>query len=86
MTLVSGRTMQNGGAPSWEHQMSSLPLRDIDERLGIEKSSWKAYVSGELDYLSPDFALSEEEIAAIADDLTLPEWVTQKLAGMRGRA
>lgn len=65
MTLVSGRTNQNAGAPSWEDQMPSLPLRNIDARLGTETSAWQAYVSGTMDYLSPDFALTYEQLAAI---------------------
>ncbi len=65
MTLVTGRTFQNGGAPSWEDQMPSLPLRTIDERLGIGTSAWKDYVAGKMDYLSTDFAISEEQMAGI---------------------
>lgn len=65
MTLVTGRTHQNGGAPSWEDQMPSSPLGTLDERLGIDTSAWQSYVAGEMDYLSPDFALTEAQVAAI---------------------
>jgi uncharacterized protein len=65
MTLVTGRTMQNAGAPSWEARMESVPLCSIDERLGITSSAWQSYVAGKMEYLSPDFAISAEQIAAI---------------------
>ena len=65
MTLVTGRTMQNIGAPPWEDQITSLPLRTIDERLGIATSAWQSYVGGHIDYLSVDFALSEKQIEEI---------------------
>lgn len=65
MALVTGRTNQNAGAPSWEDQMSSLPLRSLDARLGIETSAWQSYIAGGMDYLSSDFAVSEEQMAGI---------------------
>jgi uncharacterized protein len=65
MTLVMGRTNQNAGAPSWEDQMPSLPLRSLDARLGIETSAWQSYIEGKMDYLSPDFALTPEQVAAL---------------------
>src|SRR6185437_7951043 len=65
MTLVAGRTKQNAGAPAWEDQMLSLPLRNMDARLGIETSAWQSYVDGAMDYLSRDFALTDEQMTAI---------------------
>jgi len=65
MTMVMGRTMQNGGSPSWEDQILSLPLRGLDKRLGLTSSRWQSYIAGEMEYLSADFALTHEQLAAI---------------------
>lgn len=65
MTLVTGRTTQNPGALSWEDQMPSLPLRNLDARLGIESSAWRSYIAGTMDYLSSDYVLTNQQVAAI---------------------
>jgi len=65
MALVTGRTNQNAGAPSWEDQMLSMPLRTLDARLGLKTSAWQLYAAGAMDYLSPDFALTEDQVRAI---------------------
>src|SRR6185437_12548000 len=65
MALVTVRTNQNAGAPSWEDQMLSMPLRTLDARLGLKTSAWQLYAAGAMDYLSPDFALTEDQVRAI---------------------
>ncbi len=65
MTLVTGRTFQNGAAPSWEREMPSLPVRNLDESIGTTSSAWQTYVAGKIDDLSPDFAISEKQMTGI---------------------
>lgn len=65
MTMVAGRTMQNGGAAPWEGIMPTLPLRTLDERVSVGHSAWKAYVDGEIDFESAEHCISEGQMAAI---------------------
>jgi putative CocE/NonD family hydrolase len=61
--LVTGRTMQNPGAPSWEANWAHRPLRTLHEQSGTARDWWPRYVAGEIDFLSPDFALTAEDWA-----------------------
>jgi putative CocE/NonD family hydrolase len=61
--LVMGRTMQNPGGPSWEANWQHSPLRTLHERIGTAREYWPRYVDGEIDFLSPDFALTDEDWA-----------------------
>lgn len=63
--LVLGRTQQHPSAPSWEDAFRHLPLRTLDERLGTTRSAWQQYVEGKVDYLSDDFALSDDDFATL---------------------
>lgn len=65
MNSVSGKTMQYSGAPSWEDGMMHLPLKTLDERLGLSRSAWQQYVADEIDPSSPDSTLSNEDYANI---------------------
>jgi putative CocE/NonD family hydrolase len=63
LSFVLGRTNQNVATPNWEHVIFSMPLETIDERLGLARTAWRRFVLGEIDYLSPEFALSPEAFA-----------------------
>lgn len=92
--LVTGRTQQHSGAPSWEANYDHLPLRTLHEQVGTAHRWWPAYVDGKLDYLSEDFALSEEDWAQLDlpvligvgwwdDQSTMDAWMA--LRGSPGR-
>jgi putative CocE/NonD family hydrolase len=65
MNMVMGRTFQHPGAPSWETGMTHLPLNSLDGRFGLESTAWKDYVEGHIDFLSPEFGLTDADMAAI---------------------
>jgi putative CocE/NonD family hydrolase len=85
--LVSGRTMQNAGAPSWTANYDRLPLRDLHEHVGASHAWWPRYVAGEIEPLGPDHALSTEDWERFAvpalvgvgwwdDQTTMTTWTT----------
>ncbi|MGX7681556.1 CocE/NonD family hydrolase [Jatrophihabitans sp. DSM 45814] len=59
--MVSGRTMQNPMAASWESNLLRLPLRTLHEEIGVAKKFWPLYVQGRIDWLSDDFVLSDDD-------------------------
>jgi predicted acyl esterase len=65
MTLVTGKTMQYPGGPAWEAWAMHAPLSTLDGRLGLERSAWQKYVSGEVEFFSESGTLSADEFARI---------------------
>jgi len=65
MNLVSGKTMQFSGAPSWEAFITHLPLRTLDERFGLSRSAWQAYVNGDIEFFSDAATLASADYAQI---------------------
>jgi putative CocE/NonD family hydrolase len=63
--LVTGRTTQHSGAPSWTARYDSLPLRSLHEQVGTSREHWPKYVAGEIDWLGPDDALTPEDWAQL---------------------
>lgn len=59
--LVTGRTMQNPGAPSWEANYAHLPLRSLHERVGTARKWWPMYTDGEIEWVGPDHVLTVED-------------------------
>ena len=91
LAYVSGKTLQNPAAPSWENRINQLPLKSLDKDVGISGSAWQRYVSGEVDFASVDCALSEEDFASIDipvligvgwwdDQFTMDTWVALQQA------
>lgn len=62
---VSGRTQQHPGAPSWEAAIDHLPLRTLHERVGAATRWWPAFANDDIDYLSEDCALTDEDWAEL---------------------
>jgi putative CocE/NonD family hydrolase len=96
--LVTGRTTQHSGAPSWGARYDSLPLRSLDEQVGTSRDHWPRYVAGEIDLLGPDHALTAEDWAELGtpaligvgwwdDQNTMSTWMALKdsPAGPRSR-
>ena len=91
LAYVSGKTLQNPAAPSWENCINQLPLKSLNKGFGISGSAWQRYVSGEIDFASVDCALSEEDFANIDipvligvgwwdDQFTMDTWVALQQA------
>jgi putative CocE/NonD family hydrolase len=59
--LMTGKTMQHPGSPSWHANWDHLPLRDWAEQLGTARKWWSKYVAGEIDHLGQGFAFAEED-------------------------
>ena len=69
---LSGRTLQYIYSPNWSEAMGTLPMRDLAAKLGVDETLWNAYLDGDIDYLSDDFALTDSDWA----QLTIPVLVT----------
>jgi putative CocE/NonD family hydrolase len=49
MNLVSGKTFQYSGGPSWEANVLHTPLKTLDREYGLSHSAWSQYVADNLD-------------------------------------
>lgn len=52
MNLVSGRTFQYCGGPSWESGVMHTPLKTLGQRYGLSRSAWSKYVADQIDDFS----------------------------------
>ena len=57
---VAGKIVQNPGSPSWETAFNSLPLKSLDQRIGVLKSAWQQYVADEIDFSGEPGTLSKK--------------------------
>lgn len=65
LNLVSGKTMQYSGAPSWEAHAMHTPLATLDQQYGLSRSAWKKYVTGEIEFPGTEGVLQQEDYANI---------------------
>jgi predicted acyl esterase len=65
MNLVSGKTMQYHGGPSWSAGMMHTPLSTLDEKFGLPRSAWQNYVRGELAFGGDAGTLSRDAISQV---------------------
>ncbi len=88
---INGKTVQYPGAPCWEEAINHLPLRTLDQRLGLGTSAWQHYVNDEIESGAKAGSLSPEDFANINipvlvamgwwdDQTTMATWVALQQA------
>ena len=65
MNIVSGKTFQYPGGPSWEAGAMHIPLKTLDQRYGLSRSCWSKYAADEIDFSGEAGGLRPEDYAKI---------------------